>query len=329
MHFLKSSSLKLSKLFTRFKTSSHTLNSSPKTLLQNAKRNFGSSKPSFNQKFIVQSFILPFGFVAGVSYLSFYIADEVRKNRKRPLKGLARDFRMFQEYEDAEALPLIWRWLKKIQIKWKYMQSDKTLFTIIGINVFVHILWFISKHTSSPRFLSFMERNFLSHSYSNNPLTLITSSFSHSNTWHIVLNMVAFYSFGSALHHILGQERFVATYLSAAMTSALIGKWGHLLSGRYTSSLGASGAIYALVGLEAVLGSERHRMALIFLPNVSFSMWTGVCLLIAFDVGMILFGKSIFDHYAHLGGMLFGLGYGFYLKYKHNRSFRDRLKRLK
>src|SRR5688572_13115616 len=106
MHFFKSSSIKLAKAFTRFRIHRCTFNSSPKNLTQDLKRNFTSwffkkyqkySKHSFDRKFIVNHFIIPFGVVAGFTYLSFYIADEIRKNRKRPLRGLARDLRMFQE----------------------------------------------------------------------------------------------------------------------------------------------------------------------------------------------------------------------------------------
>ncbi|KAF7970041.1 hypothetical protein HWV62_25352 [Athelia sp. TMB] len=73
-------------------------------------------------------------------------------------------------------------------------------------------------------------------------------------------------------------------------------------------SLGASGAIYAAVSLTA-LGFPDSEVSLIFLPGVLIPSQAAVGGLVCLDIVGVLRGWRMFDHYAHLGGALFGAVY--------------------
>lgn len=75
------------------------------------------------------------------------------------------------------------------------------------------------------------------------------------------------------------------------------------------SSLGISGAVYAAVVVSA-LAYPDSQMTLIFPPGLPpFSTQTGVIALVMMDIAGIVRGWKLFDHYAHLGGAIFGALY--------------------
>lgn len=56
------------------------------------------------------------------------------------------------------------------------------------------------------------------------------------------------------------------------------------------------------------------RLSLVFIPNFDFSAQNAVYGIIAFDLLGLLLRFRLFDHAAHLGGSLFGVGYALFLQ---------------
>jgi membrane associated rhomboid family serine protease len=83
---------------------------------------------------------------------------------------------------------------------------------------------------------------------------LVTSGFLHSGFLHIGFNMYLLYWLGTMLEPSLGHPRFVALYL----TSLLAGSFGALLlSGPNEYTVGASGAVFGLMGAAFVMQRAR------------------------------------------------------------------------
>jgi membrane associated rhomboid family serine protease len=82
---------------------------------------------------------------------------------------------------------------------------------------------------------------------------LITAAFLHYGPFHLLLNMVALYWFGSLLEERIGSGKFLLLYL----VSGLAGSAGALLVDPGTPTVGASGAIFGVLGAGFVL--ERQR----------------------------------------------------------------------
>lgn len=119
---------------------------------------------------------------------------------------------------------------------------------------------------------------------------IITSAFTHVAVLHIALNMLALYVFGPPLEQILGRLRFVTLYLVAGVT----GSAGVMLfSDAHGMTVGASGAIFGLLGAMAVVafksgGDFRGVLTLL-----------GMNLVITFTIPMI-------SWQGHVGGLLGG-----------------------
>jgi membrane associated rhomboid family serine protease len=84
---------------------------------------------------------------------------------------------------------------------------------------------------------------------------LVTAAFLHYGPIHLLLNMIALYWFGSLLEERIGSGRYVLLYL----VSGISGSAGALLwsNGFLTPTVGASGAIFGILGAGLVL--ERQR----------------------------------------------------------------------
>jgi len=78
---------------------------------------------------------------------------------------------------------------------------------------------------------------------------LITAAFLHANIIHIAFNMFALWAIGTPVEHYLGRSRFIGLYL----VSGLAGSAGALLQAPDIVTVGASGAIFGILGAMLIL----------------------------------------------------------------------------
>ncbi|XP_064440625.1 presenilin-associated rhomboid-like protein, mitochondrial isoform X1 [Mirounga angustirostris] len=186
---------------------------------------------------------------------------------------------------------------------------------IIAANVFVFCLWRV------PSLQRTMIRYFTSNPASKvlcSPMLL--STFSHFSLFHMAANMYVLWSFSSSIVNILGQEQFMAVYLSAGVISNFVSYVCKVATGRYGPSLGASGAIMTVLAAVCTKIPEG-RLAIIFLPMFTFTAGNALKAIIAMDTAGMVLGWKFFDHAAHLGGALFGI---WYITYGHELIWKNR-----
>jgi membrane associated rhomboid family serine protease len=83
---------------------------------------------------------------------------------------------------------------------------------------------------------------------------LFTSMFLHYGPIHLALNMLALWWFGGPVERVLGRGRYLLLYL----VSGLAGSAGALLASPNALTVGASGAIFGILGAAFML--ERQRI---------------------------------------------------------------------
>jgi membrane associated rhomboid family serine protease len=122
---------------------------------------------------------------------------------------------------------------------------------------------------------------------------IITSGFLHGGLLHIGMNMYLLYLLGSILEPALGRLRFAAVYI----TSLLTGSLGVLVVSPDSLTVGASGAVFGLMG--ALYLAYRQR---------GIDPWaSGIGPTIAINVAITF----IFSSFISIGGHLGGLAGGF------------------
>lgn len=91
---------------------------------------------------------------------------------------------------------------------------------------------------------------------------MITSAFVHIlpnqpplGPMHILFNMLSLWMFGVVVEQQIGKVRYIAAYLLSALGGSV---FCYYLTAPYTQSIGASGAIFGLIGLYFVLSRKLH-----------------------------------------------------------------------
>src|SRR3989338_8556737 len=77
--------------------------------------------------------------------------------------------------------------------------------------------------------------------------TLVTAIFLHSGITHLLYNLFGLALFGSILEHILGSRKFLALFFASGLAASLASL------PFYARVLGASGAIFGILGMLAIL----------------------------------------------------------------------------
>ena len=137
------------------------------------------------------------------------------------------------------------------------------------------------------------------------PWTLLTYIFLHGSLEHLFYNMLALVLFGLVLEKIIGDKNFLITFFASGIAAGI----GSILF--YSSSLGASGAIYGVMGALAVL---RPRMTTYVGLGIPMPLVVAVILWSIGDIFGIFFPSDNIAYAAHIFGLVFGLAYGFYLR---------------
>jgi membrane associated rhomboid family serine protease len=121
---------------------------------------------------------------------------------------------------------------------------------------------------------------------------LVTNAFLHGSPIHLLFNMVMLWWFGRLLEGLLGTGRYLAVYF----ISVLAGSAGALLMAPTAATIGASGAVFGVLGAGLVL--ERH----------SINVFGGSALLIVlFNLSFTLFvHPSYISIGGHVGGLIGG-----------------------
>ncbi len=152
-------------------------------------------------------------------------------------------------------------------------------------------LWWCTTIPYAPQF----------HSYQ-----FVTYMFLHASGYHLFSNMFALWMFGRTLEYELGSQRFLTYYLVCGVGAAIIQIALASLLGEDIALVGASGAVFGLL-LAFGLMHPNNQIYIIPFPFPIKAKW----FVVGYAVLEIALGWSGANtgvaHFAHVGGMLWGL----------------------
>ena len=119
---------------------------------------------------------------------------------------------------------------------------------------------------------------------------LLTAAFLHGSLLHVGMNMLVLWLIGQPVEEAIGRGRFLALYI----VSGLAGSAGAILFDPYAITVGASGAIFGIMGAALVLEWQRSYV----LGGSALSLIV-VNLVLTFAIPNISIG-------GHIGGLLGG-----------------------
>ena len=150
-------------------------------------------------------------------------------------------------------------------------------------------LWFALWPLGSGRFL---------------PWQVLSYAFLHGSPMHLFFNMFGLWMFGSELERLWGQRRYLQFLAAGALAAAAAQLVITALAGSIYPTVGASGALYALLLAFGMLFPNRVIMPLF--PPIPMKARTFVLIFGSLELLLGLYGGSGVAHFAHLGGMVGG-----------------------
>lgn len=125
------------------------------------------------------------------------------------------------------------------------------------------------------------------------------------NSIHIISNMYVLYAVGLSLERLIGHARFLIIYLLGGLLGSVLSA---LLGGENSYSVGASGAVFAILGAEFVYlwhqrrllgaaGRERRRTLIVF----------AILTFIGGFLSRLPGANMLIDNWGHAGGLIGGL----------------------
>ncbi len=175
------------------------------------------------------------------------------------------------------------------------------------------------------------------------PFQIFSYQFMHGGIMHLLLNMFGLYIFGSRLEQIWGEKRFLFFYLFCVAGSAIfmfsidafkvyqstgfinpLGKIDEIpaevLDIYRKVTIGASGAIMGLLAAFAMI-FPNTELYLMFIPFPIKAKYLAIGYgIIELYLGIANQGQGI-AHFAHVGGLIFGVILVFYWNKTDRKSF--------
>jgi rhomboid protease GluP len=183
------------------------------------------------------------------------------------------------------------------KVKSTMQGNSPAVLAIIGINVAMYLLEtffpvILDKFSEQPAAIANGEY-----------WRLFTAMFLHAplgarfGIFHILFNMYILRIYGPNVEEAFGKVRFVVMYLIAGLAG---GTLSYLLSDCRVSGVGASGAIFGVVGILLVYLYRRRSSTFVRAYQRSLMTFVGINLVFGFVVPGI-------DNWAHIGGLAGGL----------------------
>jgi membrane associated rhomboid family serine protease len=176
------------------------------------------------------------------------------------------------------------------------LEREPTLtYSLIGVNVLVAIAVYLSRGTGIG-----VEGEDLRSALAVSQVSiaqgevwrLVTAGFVHAGMLHLAFNMFALYVLGGLLEPAIGKLRFGLIYF----VSLLAGSFGALLlTAPTTPTVGASGAVFGMMGAAIVVMRKRGINPM----ESGLGLWLGLNLAITFLIPGISIG-------GHIGGLVGG-----------------------
>lgn len=244
---------------------------------------------SLNKRFVVNLIIL-----ASEEYINYN-----ENNYYNKLIFSVKDKKILYSSEGSKAfIPIINYMINENNKKKINFKKYKVTYTIINLNILVYLIEIIkSRNLIDINIYTLIQMGAKVNILINRGeiYRLITSTFLHGGIMHILFNMSALNIIGKEVEYIYGSKKYILIYILSALSGSLFS----YLFNPNSVSVGASGAIFGLLGAMLVFGlKEKNKIGKQYVKNILETLAINVI------IGITI---SNIDNYAHLGGLIMGV----------------------
>lgn len=228
--------------------------------------------------------------------------------------------------EERPAAPQVSQPRQRINLRIPAVSPTVT-YVLIGVNVIIFMLRALSL-TWDENLFQWGANNARLVLGQGDYYRLFTSMFLHAgiysssgqfvleNSLHILSNMYVLYAVGISLEPVFGHARFLIIYLLGGLAGSIL---SILLGGADSYSVGASGAVFAILGGEFIFlwhqrklmgeaGRQRRRSLITFgIMNLAIGL-----------ISTVQGSRLRIDNWAHLGGLIGGVALAWFISPIYN-----------
>ncbi len=208
------------------------------------------------------------------------------------------------------------------ELKKKFINGSILIKLMFIVIVTFVAMWFISLFFRNPEvFKSFESWFALPGSLKTliyKPWTVVSYMFMHGDLWHLLMNMILLFWFGSIFIKFFSEKQFLAVFLLGGFSGAALHLFIDLFLHLNIGIIGASAAVMAVVFAISIYKPDYIINLLLIGPvKIKYIAIVAFALDIMGAVGNFNSSFAIGDgiaHTAHLGGAFFGLWFGYEIK---------------
>jgi len=173
---------------------------------------------------------------------------------------------------------------------------NNAVIPLIIINVVFFVLQIILGNNFTEMFM------LVSSDVFTRPWILLTSMFLHGGAFHLFFNMYVLFMFGTLLENRIRTKKFLVLYFLSGIFASFVASFF------YSRALGASGAIFGILGAIIILIPNLKVMPL-FIP-IPMDLWKALLVFTILDIFLF----SNIAVMAHIAGGIFGILFGLVIK---------------
>ncbi len=184
---------------------------------------------------------------------------------------------------------------------------------LIIINVAMFLLVNLSYHLAHTNLLPYLALQVGGYDFIYKFWTIFTYMFVHQALLEVLFNMLLLYFSAQLFFLILGEKKLIYVYVMSGLCgAALLLILGLLMPGSFfdTTLLGSSSAVLGVIMVMAVY-TPNYRVNLWGIFEMAYKYFAILVFILS---TLIDFSFNTGGKIAHLGGITFGLLYGYYLK---------------
>lgn len=193
--------------------------------------------------------------------------------------------------------------------RYKYVTKCNTILILINTLIFLFVDYYTARHNTNV-ITDVGSLYWPAIIYNHEYYRIITYMFLHSGFQHIINNMLVLFFIGDKLEKEVGTIKYVIIYFATGIVAGITSVSYNMLTNSDVSSIGASGAIFGVVGAMAyIVLVNRGRLESISSRQMFF--------LVFFSLYGGLTSQRV-DNAAHIGGLISGVLFAaiFYRKHK-------------
>ncbi len=148
-------------------------------------------------------------------------------------------------------------------------------------------------------------------------LTLLTNFFLHGGWQHVLLNIWVLWIFGNNVEYNMGKLRFFLFFIFVGLTASLLHVLMAPVEHQGGPAIGASGAIFGVMGAYLILFPKNKIRGVMFWPPFYFNVPAFIYMGIYFALQFLYINEITSIAYtAHIGGFIAGIIFGLVFKRK-------------